>query len=62
MVDCWVRESGSCATALQIFALVIALAANHCAAQELLPGPVDSWQYRFRQEANAVRILEVVTG
>ena len=60
MVDCWVRESGSCATALQMIGLVIAMVANHCNAQEWLPGPVDGCQYRFRQEANAVRILEVV--
>ena len=39
---------------------MVALVANCCAAQELLPGPVDGLQYRFRQEANAVRILEIV--
>lgn len=33
---------------------------SECAAQPMLPGPKDGWQHRFRSEANAVRVLEVV--
>lgn len=45
---------------LGLVVALVALVAKQCEGQELLPGPVDGWQYRFRQEANAVRILEVV--